>query len=267
MSRLLIRGGRLLDPSRDLDEAGDCLIEDGRISALRKGLPSRGGAEVLDAEGAWVAPGFVDLHAHLREPGQEYKEDLASGGTAAVAGGFSQVACMPNTDPVNDDPAVTEVHPRSGREGLTGAHPADRRGDPGAQRPGDDRDGGAPRGRGHRLQRRRRHDHGRRGDAQGARVLEARRMLPVIVHAEDCNLRGGGVVNEGPVSRPGSACLGIRRRPRRSWSRATCAWPRSPGAHLHVAHVSTAGSVELIRRARRGGSSGDGGGDAAPPDA
>ncbi|HKK50487.1 MAG TPA: amidohydrolase family protein, partial [Myxococcota bacterium] len=100
MGRLLIHGGRILDPSRDLDEPGDCLIEAGRIVAVGADLP-REGAECLDAEGAWIVPGLVDLHAHLREPGQEYKEDLASGGMAAVAGGFTQVACMANTEPVN----------------------------------------------------------------------------------------------------------------------------------------------------------------------
>ena len=113
MSRLIVRNGRLLDPSQDLDlEAGqaELLIDDGRIVTLATGGESiqTDGAEVVDAEGAWIAPGLIDVHTHLRQPGQEYKEDLASGGTAAVAGGFTQVACMANTDPVNDDPSVTK---------------------------------------------------------------------------------------------------------------------------------------------------------------
>ena len=113
MSRLIVRNGRLLDPSQDLDlEAGlaELLIDDGRIATLATGGESipTDGAEVVDAEGAWIAPGLIDVHTHLRQPGQEYKEDLASGGTAAVAGGFTQVACMANTDPVNDDPSVTK---------------------------------------------------------------------------------------------------------------------------------------------------------------
>ena len=107
MARLLIRNGRLLDPSQEIDAEMDCLIEDGRILGVGTDLPAEG-AEFLDAEGAWIAPGFIDMHTHLREPGQEYKEDLASGGTAAVAGGFTQVACMANTAPVNDDPSVTK---------------------------------------------------------------------------------------------------------------------------------------------------------------
>ena len=103
MARVWIRGGRLIDPASGRDERADLLIEDGRIAAVGAEIdPS--GAEVFDASGCWVTPGFIDLHAHLREPGQEYKEDIASG----AAGGFTALACMANTDPVNDDPAVTD---------------------------------------------------------------------------------------------------------------------------------------------------------------
>ena len=121
--RLLIRGGRLLDPSQEKDGAFDCLIENGRITAIGAKLSAEG-AEVLDAAGAWVVPGLVDLHAHLRAPGQEYKEDLGSGGAAAVAGGFTQVACMANTDPVNDEPSVTQyILDRAEKESLARIHP------------------------------------------------------------------------------------------------------------------------------------------------
>ena len=107
MSRILLRGGRVLDPSSKRDEVCDVLIEGKSIREVGRDLPSDG-AEVRDASGLWVAPGFFDMHVHLREPGLEYKEDIASGGRAAVAGGFSAVACMANTQPVNDDPAVTD---------------------------------------------------------------------------------------------------------------------------------------------------------------
>ena len=107
MNRVLIRGGRILDPSQGRDEQADLLIEDGKVSAVGAGL-SAADAEVVEAAGHWVAPAFVDLHVHLRSPGQEYKEDLASGGRSAVAGGFSAVCCMANTDPINDDPSVTQ---------------------------------------------------------------------------------------------------------------------------------------------------------------
>ncbi|MCP4225059.1 MAG: amidohydrolase family protein, partial [Actinomycetia bacterium] len=99
MSRVLIRGGRLLDPSVDHDAVADLLIEEGRVVEVGVGLAAEN-AEIIEADGKWVAPGFIDLHVHLREPGQEYKEDLASGGRAAVAGGFTSLCCMANTDPV-----------------------------------------------------------------------------------------------------------------------------------------------------------------------
>jgi dihydroorotase len=107
VGRILIRGGRILDPATDRDAPGDVLIEDGRIAAVENSIEASD-AEIINAEGCWVAPGLVDLHTHLREPGQEYKEDIGSGGRAAVAGGFAAVACMANTNPVNDDPSLTD---------------------------------------------------------------------------------------------------------------------------------------------------------------
>src|SRR5690606_32715649 len=108
MRRIWIRGGRVLDPASERDEITDLLVEGGRIAAIGSAPAELGDAEVIDAAGCWVAPGFVDLHVHLREPGQEYKEDIASGGRAGVAGGFTALVCMANTQPVNDDPSVTE---------------------------------------------------------------------------------------------------------------------------------------------------------------
>ena len=116
MSRFLIRNGRLLDPWNDVDRECDVLVEDGRISAIAPDAEIRG-AELFDASGCWVTPGFIDMHCHFREPGQEYKEDLASGGRAAVAGGFTSVACMANTNPVNDDPSVTDFIIGQARQG------------------------------------------------------------------------------------------------------------------------------------------------------
>ena len=123
MTRILIKGGRVLDPSSDTDRQADVLIEDACIVALDPDFEVRG-AEVIDAQGCWVTPGFVDMHVHLREPGQEYKEDLASGGKAAVAGGFTSVACMANTEPVNDDPSVTDyIRSQARKESPTRVYP------------------------------------------------------------------------------------------------------------------------------------------------
>jgi len=107
--KLLVKGGRVVDPSTGRDGEFDVLIEDGRIARIGKSLPADG-AEVLAVTSGWlVVPGLIDLHVHLREPGQEHKETIATGTASAVAGGFTAVACMPNTDPVNDHPGVTEL--------------------------------------------------------------------------------------------------------------------------------------------------------------
>ncbi|MGZ3439670.1 MAG: amidohydrolase family protein, partial [Polyangia bacterium] len=112
---LLLKGGRVIDPAADFDKITDLLIEDGVVKAVEAGARTEG-ARVIDCTGRVVAPGFVDLHVHLREPGHEYKEDIASGARAAAAGGFTTVCCMPNTNPPNDNRAVTELIIRRARE-------------------------------------------------------------------------------------------------------------------------------------------------------
>ncbi|MBC8187964.1 MAG: dihydroorotase [Proteobacteria bacterium] len=250
MARLLIRNGRILDPSQDFDADLDCLIEDGRIVGVAAEI-SQEGAEVLDAEGAWIAPGFIDVHSHLREPGQEYKEDLASGGMAAVAGGFTQLACMANTDPVNDDPSVTKyILDRAEKDSPAKIRPI----------------AAATRGlKGHVMtEMMALRDAGAVAFSDdGATIMDAsvmRRVLeystlaaaPVIVHAEDCHLRAGGVVNEGPVATrlglPGNPAAAEELMVARDIRLAELT-----GAHLHIAHVSVAGSIDLIRRAREEG--------------
>ena len=107
MKRLLIRNGRVVDPSQGLDQGMDLLLENGVVAAIGERLDPPAKTKVFDAAGLVVAPGFIDLHAHLREPGFEHKETIASGSRAAVSGGFTAVCCLADTDPVNDDPAVT----------------------------------------------------------------------------------------------------------------------------------------------------------------
>jgi dihydroorotase len=233
--RIWIRGGRILDPAAERDEPGDVLIEDGVIVAVGAELDVSD-AEVIDAKGAWIAPGFIDLHTHLREPGQEYKEDIASGGRSAVAGGFSAVACMANTHPVNDDPAMTDfIIDRAKQDSPARVYPiaAATRGLEGAEMTemSTIMDGGVMR-----------------------RILEYSKTVssPVITHGEDRHLVGGGVVNEGPVSTklglPGNPAVAEDVLVTRDLMLA-----EMTGAHLHVAHVSTKGAVAAIREARERG--------------
>jgi dihydroorotase len=250
MRRIWIRGGRLLDPASERDERADVLIEDGRIAAVGS-LGEVGDADVLDAAGCWVAPGLVDLHVHLREPGQEYKEDIASGGRAGVAGGFTALVCMANTQPVNDDPSVTEyILDRARQESPARVYPV----------------AAATRGLAGEVMTEMAalveagvvafSDDGKTIMDSGVmrRVLEYSTLVrvPIITHAEDRTLVREGVVNEGPVSTrlglPGNPAVAEVVHVARDILLAELT-----GAHLHVAHVSTAGAVGLIRAARERG--------------
>src|ERR671926_454149 len=113
---LVFRGGRVIDPAAGADEIAEVVLDGGKVVAVGADLPAPAGARVIDAAKLVVAPGFVDLHVHLREPGHEYKEDIVSGARAAAAGGFTTVCCMPNTQPPNDSRAVTELIIRRARE-------------------------------------------------------------------------------------------------------------------------------------------------------
>ena len=250
MGRILIRGGRILDPATDRDAPGDVLIEDGRISGVEDSIEASD-AEIIDAAGCWVAPGLVDMHTHLREPGQEYKENIGSGGRAAVAGGFTAVACMANTNPANDDPSVTDyildrarqdsparIYPvAAATKGLAGEVMTEMVALVAAGAVAFSDDGMTIMDSG--VQRR---------VLLYSRLVEA----PVIVHAEDRTLVGKGVVNEGPVS----TRLGLPANPSVAETVLVARdlmLAELSGAHLHVAHVSTAGAVELIREARNRG--------------
>ena len=121
---LLLKGGRVVDPAAGRDGEFDVLVADGRVARVGKSLPADG-ADVVEIRRGWVvAPGLIDIHVHLREPGQEHKETIASGTLSAVAGGFTAVACMPNTDPVNDHPGITElILRRAAAAGLARVYP------------------------------------------------------------------------------------------------------------------------------------------------
>lgn len=250
MSRLRITGARLLDPASGRDELGSLDVEDGRIVALGRepaGVPD----EVFEANGLWLAPGFVDLHTHLREPGQEYKEDIETGTRSAAAGGYTLVCCMANTDPVNDSPAVTEYIQRRAREsgnvrvrviaaatqGLRGEIMSEMAGLAAAGAVAFSDDGAVI-----------------MDAAVMRRVLEYARGIgrPVVAHCEDLNLRGAGVVHEGSHA----TCCGLPGSPGEAETVMVARdleLARLTGAHLHVAHVSAARSVELIRDAKAAG--------------
>src|SRR5512133_2071102 len=122
--KLLIKNGRVIDPAQKLDETLDLLVETGLIKELGKGLIAPAGAKTIDASGCFVTPGLIDMHVHLRDPGLEYKEDIVSGTRAAVAGGFTSVACMPNTKPVIDNKAIASyIINKAKSEGLCNVFP------------------------------------------------------------------------------------------------------------------------------------------------
>jgi dihydroorotase len=247
MTRILIRNGRILDAGTEVDTIADLLLEDGRVVGQGVGLSDEG-ATVIEARGCYVAPGFIDLHTHLREPGQEYKEDIATGGRSAAAGGFTAVACMANTHPVNDDPATTDfIIDRAAHDSPARVYPvaAATKGLEGQVMT----EMAALMAAGARAFS----DDGKTIMDSGVmrRVLQYSRLVeaPVITHAEDRTLVAGGVVNEGPVSTrlglPGNPGIAEEIHISRDLMLA-----RATGAHLHVAHVSTRGGVEQIRFAR-----------------
>ena len=244
---LLLKGGLVVDPAQDLEAERDLLIENGRVARLAgTGTIPAAGHEVQDCRGLVVCPGFIDLHVHLREPGQEYKETIASGGQAAAAGGFTAVACMPNTQPVNDNAAVTRfilekaasarqvrVYPvaaiSQGSEGKILAEYGELKA-AGAAALSDD---GRPVSNAQLMRR----------ALEYAHTFD----LLVISHAEDLELTGHGVMHEGLVS----VQLGLRGIPAAAETVAVfrdCELARLTGARLHIAHVSAAGTVEIIRQ-------------------
>lgn len=247
---LVLRGGRVLDPAaaRPLDQVGDVRISGGRIVEIGRGLV---GKRIVDIKDLWIVPGLIDLHVHLREPGQEYKEDIETGTRAAAAGGFTTICCMPNTRPVNDQRTVTELIVRRSRDvGIVRVRPI------GAITQGlegkaladiaDMKEGGIV-----AIS-----DDGRPVMNAGLmrRAFEYARTfdLPVVQHAEDLDLSEGGAMNEGSVS----TRIGIRGQPACAESAMVARdleiveWT---GARYHVAHVSTARTVALVRDAKRRG--------------
>jgi dihydroorotase len=248
---ILVRGGRLIDPSQDLDGFFDLLLEDGVVARLDERLEAPAGAEIFDAAERVVTPGFIDIHVHLREPGQEYKETVRTGTMAAAAGGFTAVACMANTVPVNDHRSVTEhILGEAARHGFARVYPI------GAVSKGLEGKALAEIG-----------DMAAAGAVavsdDGRPVVSAELMrrvllytqhygLTVIQHAEELNLSADGVMHEGEQStRLGLA--GIPGAAEDVMVARDLLLLEETGGRYHVAHLSTARSLELVRRAKRRG--------------
>jgi dihydroorotase len=248
---LLVKNGRVVDPANGVDAIQDVLIRDGLVERVGPHLAAPPDAPCIDAAGKVVCPGFIDVHVHLREPGYEYKETVATGTRAAAAGGFTAVCCMANTSPVNDNRSITDyILARARAEGVVRVHPI----------------GAVTRGlKGEEL-------------AELAELAEAgcvafsddgrcvmhtglyrRAMeytlpfgLPVISHAEDEHLTKGSSMHEGVVSTE----LGIRGAPAAAEDVMVARdvlLAELTGAHVHIAHLSTAGAVRLVRDAKARG--------------
>ena len=257
----LLKGGRVVDPATGRDGLFDIVVADGRIAAVRPAAPRRGkaaarpavpkGTRVVDVTGLVVMPGLVDMHVHLRDPGQEHKETIDTGTRAAAAGGFTTVACMPNTEPRNDGLAVTEyIVGEARRRGVVnvvaiGCVSKGGRGEElaeigdmvraGAVAVSDD---GAPVATAYLM----------RMALEYTRIFD----IPVIDHCEDRSLSAGGVMNEGPTS----TALGLKGIPQAAESVAVArdlAIAGLTGGRLHLAHISTRASLDEVRRARAAG--------------
>jgi len=250
--KLLIANGHLIDPAAPENTGMSVLIENGSVSAwLGPGENVPEGCEVFDASGLLVAPGFIDMHVHLREPGQEHKETIASGCAAAVAGGWTSVCPMPNTTPVNDNAAITRyMIEQSERAGLANVFPI------GAITKSSDGSELAEMGEMKAAGAVAVSDDGRPVPNSGImrRAMQYARDfdLPVIDHCEDKSLSSGGVMHEGRVS----LLLGLKGMPALAEeidAVRDILLAKETGAHIHIAHVSTRGTIEAVRRAKNEG--------------
>jgi dihydroorotase len=246
--KLLLKNGRVVDPASGVDETLDLLIEQGKVARVGRRIDEPG-AKTIDLSGLVVAPGFIDMHVHLREPGQEWKETVATGTAAAAAGGFTGVACMANTIPVNDSRSVTElIMTQAAEHGSVPVYPI------GAVTKGlkgeelaemeDMREAGA---RGFS-------DDGKpvHSSLTMRKALEYSLIfdLPIIDHCEDTVLVDGGVMNEGEIS----TRLGLRGWPGVAEDvmvQRDILLSGYTGGHVHIAHISTARAVDFVRRAKR----------------
>jgi len=250
--KLLIANGYVIDPAQQVNAGRNVLIDEGRVvGLLDRSEPAPEDAHVLDATGLIVAPGFIDLHTHLREPGQEYKETIASGASAAVAGGWASICAMPNTDPINDNPAVTRFIIEQGQAAnLANVFPI------GAVTKGSGGKELAEMGEMKNAGIIAVSDDGRPVPSSGMmrRAMEYARGfdLTVVDHCQDQSLSAGGVMHEGRWS----LILGLRGMPAAAEEvdvARDCVLAKLTRAKVHIAHVSTRGALEAVRQAKNDG--------------
>jgi dihydroorotase len=250
--KLLIANGYVIDPSQGINAGKNVLIEEGRlVGLLDRSDPVPHEAQLVDATGLIVAPGFIDMHVHLREPGQEYKETIASGAAAAVAGGWTSVCAMPNTDPVNDSPAVTRfIIEQAERAAFANVFPI------GSITKSCEGRELAEMGEMKKAGIVAVSDDGRPVPNAGLmrRAMEYARGfdLAVVDHCEDRSLAAGGVMHEGHWS----LLLGLKGMPAAAEeidAARDCALARLTRAKVHLAHISTRGALEAVRRAKEMG--------------
>jgi len=248
VKKLLLRNGRVVDPASGVDDKLDLLIEEGRIARVAKRI-APGDAEVVDVGGLVVCPGFIDMHVHFREPGQEWKETVASGSRAAAAGGFTGVACMPNTVPVNDTRSVTElIVAQSETHGAVNVYPIGcvTKGQQGSElaEMKDMVEAGAVAFS----------DDGKpvASSLMMRKALEYSKIfdVPIIDHCEDVQLVDGGVIHEGEIA----TRLGLKGWPGVAEDimvQRDLLLAAYTGGHVHIAHISTGRAVDFVRRAKQ----------------
>jgi len=251
--KILIQGGKIIDPSQKMNQDADLLIENGKVFAIEKPgqIPIEAGMQVIDAKGAWVLPGLIDIHVHLREPGLEYKENIETGTRSAAAGGFSSIACMANTLPVNDSPYVTAfIREKAKAVGacrvhIVGAVTQGLKGEELAEIGSMVKEGAVA------------------ISDDGLPVMNSYLMrkamdyakafgIPIISHAEDLNLVGKGVMNESALSNE----LGLRGVPAAAEEIMVAreiALCRLTGTATHIQHLSSAVGLEHVKRAKEAG--------------
>jgi len=247
---LLIRKGHIVDPSQDLEKDADLLIRDGRVVEIGSGLAG-GSIQEFDAKGMIVAPGFIDLHVHLREPGREDKETIETGSMAAAAGGFTSVCAMPNTNPVNDNSSVTRfIVERAKEVGLVNVLPI------GAITLGSKGETLAEYGEMKRAGIVAISDDGKPVNnpnvMRHAMEYAQNFGLTVVDHCEESALAAGGSMHEGYYSTL-LGLKGINRAAEDLHVVRDILLAEQIGAHVHIAHLSTAGAVQLVREAKRRG--------------